>query len=171
MRWGCNPARILPRPRVARAAGSGCPPPSRLHYDVAVSTPVTDVFLGSLKRCLGAPGFLAEFYDRFISSSEEVREKFRGVDMRRQVRMLEDSLYVVAVAVQGESGSPARGDVPRLAERHSRRDLDIRPELYDLWARCLVETVHAHDPEWSDQVAAAWRDTLAFGIEQMRRRY
>jgi hemoglobin-like flavoprotein len=91
--------------------------------------------------------------------------------MKRQVRMLEDSLYVVAVAVQGEEGSLARGDLPRLAERHSRRDLDIRPELYDLWQRCLVETAAAHDPQWTDGVAAAWRDTLAFGIESMRQRY
>ena len=158
-----------------RARGSyharASPGPPRLHYDGGVPTPATDVFLASLKRCLGAPGFLTGFYERFTGSSEEVREKFRGVDMKRQVRMLEDSLYVVAVAVQGEEGSLARGDLPRLAERHSRRDLDIRPELYDLWARCLVETARAHDPQWTDDVAAAWRDTLAFGVEYMRQRY
>jgi hemoglobin-like flavoprotein len=136
-----------------------------------VPTPATPVFLASLKRCLAAPGFLAAFYDRFTGSSEEIREKFRGVDMQRQARVLEDSLYVVAVAVQGEEGSLARSDLPRLSERHSRRDLDIRPELYDVWAQCLVETARAHDPEWADDVAAAWRDTLAFGVEYMRRRY
>ena len=136
-----------------------------------MNTPATDVFLASLKRCLGAPGFLVEFYERFVGSSDEVREKFRGVDLKRQARVLEDSLYVVAVAVQGEEGSLARGDLPRLAERHSRRDLDIRPELYDLWAQCLVETAGEHDPLWSDDVAAAWRETLAVGVEYMRRRY
>jgi len=137
----------------------------------AVPTPATAVFLASLKRCLAAPGFLAAFYDRFTGSSEEIREKFRGVDMQRQVRVLEDSLYVVAVAVQGEEGSLARSDLPRLAERHSRRDLDIRPEHYDAWGRCLVETARELDPQWTDDVAAAWRDTLAFGVEYMRRRY
>jgi hemoglobin-like flavoprotein len=136
-----------------------------------VSAPATDLFLASLKRCLGSPGFLVAFYERFLGSSDEVREKFRDVDLKRQARVLEDSLYVVAVAVQGEEGSLARGDLPRLAERHGRRDLDIRPELYDLWAECLVETAHAHDPDWSDDAAAAWRDTLAFGVEYMRRRY
>ena len=134
-------------------------------------TPATGVFLASFRRCLGVPEFLAAFYDRFTGSSEEVREKFRGVDMKRQARVLEDSLYVVAVAAQGEQGSVARGALPRLAERHSRRGLDIRPELYDLWARCLVETASAHDPQWSDDVAAAWRDTLAAGVEYMRQRY
>ena len=90
----------------------------------------TALFLSSLTRCLAVPAFLEGFYDRFVGSSEEVREKFRDVDLTRQVRMLQDSLYVVAVAAQGEEGSPARNALPWLAERHSRRDLDIRPELY-----------------------------------------
>jgi hypothetical protein len=51
------------------------------------------------------PAFLEGFYDRFVGSSEEVREKFRGVDLKRQVRMLEDSL--LAVAARGAVGSPA----------------------------------------------------------------
>ena len=136
-----------------------------------MASTLTDAFLASLKRCLAAPGFLAGFYDRFLTSSNEVREKFRGVDMQRQARVLEDSLYVVAVAVQGEEGSLARGDLPRIAERHSRRDLDVHPELYDLWVRCLVEAARDHDPQWSDDVATSWRETLAFGVEYMRRRY
>ena len=88
--------------------GRGSATPSGCTIMGAVPTPATSVFLASLKRCLAAPGFLAAFYDRFTGSSEEVREKFRGVDMQRQARVLEDSLYVVAVAVQGEEGSLAR---------------------------------------------------------------
>jgi hypothetical protein len=93
------------------------------------------------------------------------------VDLKRQVRMLEDSLYVVAVAVQGEEGSPARGALPWLAARHSRDDLDIRPALYDLWIDCLVETARAHDPEFSPEVESAWRETLTVGANYMRERY
>jgi len=78
-------------------------------------------------------------------------------------RMLEDSLYVIAVAVQGEEGSMARGDLPRIAARHGRKDLDIRAGLYDLWLDCLIETVRAHDPQISGEVEAAWREVMAFG--------
>jgi len=134
-------------------------------------SPATDAFLRSLKRCLATPGFLDDFYVRFVGSSEEIAEKFRGVDMKQQARMLEDSLYVVAVAVQGGEGSPAREALPRLAERHSRRDLDIRPALYDLWIDCLVETARAHDPQFSPEDEAAWRETLAVGADYMRARY
>lgn len=127
-----------------------------------------DAFLASFGRCRASAGFLDDFYRRFVGSSEEVRAKFANTDMKRQVRMLEDSLYVIAVAVQGEEGSMARGDLPRIAARHGRKDLDIRPELYELWLECLIETVRGHDSQFTSEVEAAWRDTMAFGIEQMR---
>jgi len=128
-------------------------------------------FLASFNRCRAAAGFLEDFYRRFIASSEEIRVKFAGTNMKRQVQMLEDSLYVVAVAIQGEEGSLARGDLPRIAARHSRKDLDIRPGLYDLWLECLIEAVRTHDPQFSGEVEAAWRETLAFGVDYMRARY
>jgi hemoglobin-like flavoprotein len=128
-------------------------------------------FLASFNRCRAAAGFLEDFYRRFIASSEEIRAKFAGTNMKRQVQMLEDSLYVVAVAIQGEEGSLARGDLPRIAARHSRKDLDIRPGLYDLWLECLIEAVRTHDTEFSGEVEAAWRETLAVGVDYMRARY
>jgi len=130
-----------------------------------------DTFLASLGRCRARPGFLDAFYERFVGSSDEVRAKFAGTDMKRQVRMLEDSLFVVANAIQGEEGSPARGDLPRIAARHGRGDLDIRPGLYDVFLDCLIETVRTQDPQFSSEVEAAWRETMAYGIDYMRTRY
>ena len=130
-----------------------------------------DVFRASLNRCLAASGFIESFYESFVGSSEEVREKFRNTDMKRQVRMLEDSLYVLAVAVQGGQSSPARGALPGIARRHSRHELDIRPELYDLWLSSLVETARRYDPDFTDATEEAWRDSLAAGIEYMRSHY
>jgi hemoglobin-like flavoprotein len=130
-----------------------------------------DVFLASFARCRASAGFLDDFYSRFVGSSEEVRAKFAGTDMKRQVRMLDDSLLVIAVAVQGEEGSLARGDLPRIAGRHGRKDLDIRPGLYDLWLECLIDTVRVKDPQFSPAVEAAWREAMTFGIQEMRARY
>jgi hemoglobin-like flavoprotein len=140
-------------------------------YHRKVPSPSVEAFLASLKRCLAAPGFLEAFYARFTDSSEEVREKFRGTDMKRQARVLEDSLYVVANAVQGEEGSLARGALPALAARHGRQGLDIRPGLYDLWIDCIVETARAHDPQFDPAIERAWRETLVFGADYMRQRY
>jgi hemoglobin-like flavoprotein len=128
-------------------------------------------FRTSLKRCLAAPGFLAGFYDLFVASSDDVRERFRNTDMERQTRMLADSLYVLANAALSQEGSPGRASLPFIAERHSRRDLDIPPHLYDHWLACLLETARRHDPEFDPTIEAAWRATLGWGIEYMRSRY
>ena len=136
-----------------------------------MASPSVETFLASLKRCLAAPAFLESFYARFVGSSEEVREKFRSTDMKRQARVLEDSLYVVANAAQGEENSIARGALPFLAARHGRHDLDIPPGLYDQWIECLIETAREHDPQFVPEVEAAWRETLAFGADYMRQRY
>ena len=136
-----------------------------------MASPSVETFLASLKRCLAAPGFLESFYERFVGSSEEVREKFRNTDMKRQARVLEESLYVVANAVQGEENSLARGALP--AARGPARPAGPRhpPGLYDLWIECLVETARAHDPQFAPAVEAAWRETLTFGADYMRQHH
>jgi globin len=130
-----------------------------------------EVFRGSLKRCLEKPDFLLDFYGTFMASSDEIRDKFHNTDFKKQTEVLADSLWAMAVAAQGEPGSPALRDLPRLAERHSRRDLDIRPGLYDDWLDSLVATAKRHDPMFSPEVADAWRATLAVGIEILRSQY
>jgi hemoglobin-like flavoprotein len=130
-----------------------------------------DVFRDSLKRCLAEPDFLLDFYGRFMGSSDEVREKFKDTNMKRQTEVLADSLWAMAVAAQGKPGSPAWGDLPRLAELHSRRHLGIRPGLYDLWLDCLIAAARHHDPQFAPQIEEAWRQTLGVGIEFLRAAY
>lgn len=137
------------------------------------SRPVDPVetFRDSLKRCLAAPDFLLDFYGLFMASSDEIQEKFANTDIKQQTRVLADSLWAMAVAAQGRTGSPAWGELPRLADMHSHTQLDVRPELYDQWLDCLVEAARRHDPSFSAGVERAWRETLAVGIALMRSRY
>ena len=59
----------------------------------------------------------------------------------------------------------------RLAKLHSRAELDIKPELYDLWLDRLVQAVKEFDPMFDAETGAAWRRMLAPGIEFMKSRY
>jgi hemoglobin-like flavoprotein len=129
------------------------------------------LFLDSLARCLKEPHFLQEFYAVFMASSDEVREKFRDTDPVRQAKVLAESLYALAVVAQGQEGSPAWGDFPRLAVHHDRHHLAIRPELYDLWLQCLVDTARRCDPSFTPAIEEAWARTLSIGIEYLRSRY
>lgn len=135
-----------------------------------MSSPAS-VFVTSLKRCLAKPDFLRHFYERFMASSDEVKAKFANTNFTTQVKVLEQSLFVMAVAAEGQAGSVARAALPRLAERHDRNHLDIRPELYDLWLDCLVAAARDNDEQFTDEIEQAWRTTLAVGIAELRAGY
>jgi len=134
-----------------------------------------DVFRASLKRCLANPDFLRHFYHRLLSASEEVRKKFENTDLKRQAGVLEDSLYIIAIAAQssrgGEEFSPAWTEMSRLATLHDRDHLDIRPGLYDLWLHCLLESARGHDPEYTPEIEEDWRKTVEVGIAYLRSRH
>jgi hemoglobin-like flavoprotein len=131
----------------------------------------SEIFQASLKRCLADTEFLRDFYERFMASSPEVRAKFEGTDFPRQTRVLADSLYLMAVAAESKADAIAWKELDRLAEGHSRRGLDIRPELYGSWLECLVKAASKYDPEFSSGIEEAWRNALAPGIEHLRAGY
>src|SRR5215468_3350694 len=90
-----------------------------------------DVFQESLKRCLVTPDFLHDFYEMFMASADEVRQKFRKTDFPRQTRVVADTLFLMAVAAGSRDHAVAWRELDRLAETHSRRGLDISPRHYD----------------------------------------
>lgn len=123
----------------------------------------------SLDRCLARPGFLDRFYELFMAASPGIAARFRNTDFDRQKDALTQSLYLMVLAADG--GAPATAYLDQVARRHGRADLDIEPGLYDVWLECLIQTVREHDPEFSDDVERAWRDTMRFGIRFMTSRY
>jgi hypothetical protein len=70
------------------------------------------------------------------------------------------------VASEGNSGGYAR--LTHLAKRHSRQELNIRPELYDLWLASLVQAVREHDSQWTPQTEQVWRRIMQPGIAFMK---
>ena len=127
-----------------------------------------DSFRASLERCLATPEFMKDFYGRFVASSEEIREKFKHTDFARQNRVLVDSLLLMAAAAQSAPDAIAWREIKHICLRH--RELGITGPMYDVWLACLMAAAAAHDPQFSPELDAAWRETLAPGIEFMRAR-
>jgi hemoglobin-like flavoprotein len=126
-------------------------------------------FTKSLERCMAQPAFLDRFYARFMGSAPEIAAHFRDTDFTKQKNALSSSLYLMVMAIQG--GDAATTYLEGVARRHSRADLDIAPELYDVWLECLIATARDHDPHFNGDVEQSWRQTLQFGIDFMRERY
>ena len=129
----------------------------------------TSTVAESLARCLDDSRFLDRFYELFVSSSDAVADKFRNTDFDNQKRVLASSLYLMIMAMEG--GDAAVAYMERIATRHGRNDLDIRPEMYDVWLDCLVCAASECDPKFSDEIEQDWREVMRFGIEFMRKRH
>ena len=128
-----------------------------------------EAFHASLRRCQASPDFIARFYDKFVSAHPAVAAKFAGVDMRKQAVVLHASLHMVALASHGNE--TAELYLSAVAKKHSRAELDIPSELYDLWLESLMKAVADSDPHFSAAIERAWREILASGIAFMRSRY
>jgi len=126
-------------------------------------------FNDSIERCQSDPKFLSLFYQKFVISNSEVREKFANTDMAQQKMMLHASLYMIMFSIQGNEAASVYLD--RVAYRHSKSELDIRPELYDLWLITLIETVSEIDPLFNNKVESAWNKVMTHGIEYMKSKY
>ena len=130
------------------------------------------IFVDSYARVgaadLQTGGFLDSFYLHFIESSPLVAEKFRNTDMAQQREMLRVSLdHMIYFAIDKEETS----EMVRVAGVHSKSARDISPELYELWLDSLLMTVAQFDPDYDDEIDAAWRAAIAPSIEYMKKRY
>lgn len=126
-------------------------------------------YTASLDRCTSHAGFLDRFYELFLNSSVEVREKFKNTNFDRQKQALRASLYMLMTAHDWSSECDAQ--FAEIAERHSRRDLDIPPALYDLWLTCLLQTVSEFDPQYDAEIETAWKKILQPSIDLLKSRY
>lgn len=128
-----------------------------------------ELFNDSLERCTANSEFLDRFYDLFLASSTEVAEKFRHTNFVKQKTMLKTSLYMMILAAEGRDEIQAH--LQRIAKRHSRADLDIRPDLYTLWLDCLIQAAKEFDPRFTPEIEKSWRRVMEWGISFMKSHY
>lgn len=106
----------------------------------------------------------------FLDSSPDIRKKFENTDFEVQKKVLRDSLFLMLSAA-GTTVGYAHVQLEKLAKRHSHNDLGIKPEWYALWLDTLLQTVAEFDPDYSDAIDAAWRDSMKEGIELLAAGY
>lgn len=126
-------------------------------------------FLASLERCANHTDFIATFYESFLSSSDDIRIKFRRTDFDHQNKMLLSSLQLAAEAAAGRP--EGLRELRERAETHSRRHLNIEPRFYDSWLSALITTASGFDDQWNDEIEAAWIIILGHVIRHMIRYY
>lgn len=123
----------------------------------------------SYDRCSSTAEFFPAFYRNFLAACPEAAPLFARTDFERQNRLLRHAVGLL-LAFSHDPG-PEPTVLTRIAERHSRRDLNIDPKLYRPFIDSLIHTVSQFDREFTPAVEAAWRATLAPGVEYMKARH
>ena len=126
---------------------------------------LANIFNESFERCKKQSNFLDLFYEYFLSSSEEVRDKFVGTDMKSQKEVLLISLSYMMMA----STNPTL--LSKISEKHNIHNRNIPPHLYNFWLESMIKTVSDIDREFNHHVEIAWREILSPGIEFMISKY
>ena len=123
-------------------------------------------FNDSFERCINDPLFLDQFYEIFLASSGEISPMFKDTDMGTQKAMLMTSL-----AYMSDAHKDTPGLLSKIAEKHNKHNLDIKPYLYRLWLDSLIAAAKSIDPLFDVKTEILWRETLQKGIDFMISKY
>jgi hemoglobin-like flavoprotein len=135
--------------------------------DARMTTIEIEIAEASYRRCAENPAFYEAFYEHLLASDPRIPPKFANTDFDRQHRLLKHGLGLLIIYAK----RPNPSLIERIALRHSKHDGDVPPELYPLFGDALEQAVADHDPEFSPEVAKAWRTALAPGMAYMQSRY
>ena len=134
-----------------------------------VDKAVTALAKASYDRCCAAPDFLQAFYRNFLAACPEAAPKFANTDFERQTRLLRHAIGLLLIFPTQPPTEPPL--LARIAERHSRRDLDVDPAFYRPFIESLIATLKQYDGEYTPAIEAAWRETVAPGVEYMKSKH
>lgn len=104
------------------------------------------------KAQVNGRNFFQAFYENFLQTSPQIADKFKNTDMEKQQKLLKKSFYHLLVFY---ASNHADDYLEKIAIGHSQRELDIRPEWYELWLDSLINTLAEFDPDFNDSVELA----------------
>jgi hemoglobin-like flavoprotein len=123
----------------------------------------------SYSRCCVNPKFFDLFYDNFLASHPTIAPMFAKTDMAKQKTLLRQGLSMMFMHLSGNSVGTT--GVDRIAESHSKKKLNIDPNLYDYWINSLVKSAKACDVQMTPALEGEWRKILRGGVDRITSQY
>ena len=134
-----------------------------------VDKATTALAKASYDRCCQAPDFLQTFYRNFLAACPEAVPRFAHTNFEQQTKLLRHAIGLLLIFPNQPQKEPTL--LARVAKRHSRRDLNVDPALYRPFIDALIGTVKEFDREYTPAVEAAWRATVAPGVDYMKSKH
>ncbi|WP_028669598.1 globin [Saccharospirillum impatiens] len=120
----------------------------------------SDIVFQSYGRVCNKDSFFVDFYDHFMSSSDAIRAQFVDTDMKQQRHLLRNGIMQLVLHSRGMPDTKLKA----LGKSHDRSGYNIKPEWYGLWLNALMRTLKKHDPQFSDELEASWRNAIEPGV-------
>jgi len=127
----------------------------------------SDIVFQSYGRCCNKDAFFVDFYDRFMNSSDAIRDRFKDTEMKQQRHLLRNGIMQLVLHARGMPDTKLRA----LGESHSREGYAIPPQWYELWMDALMATLRQHDDQFDDGLELAWRRAIQPGVDMIRGAY
>ena len=112
--------------------------------------------------------FFKKFYQNFLACDSRISEKFTNSDLELLPSMLKHSFMHLVEMATTNKVSPRLHEI---ANMHSQGQLNVTPELYDIWLEALLNTVEEMSGQKDPLVREGWRQTLLPGITYMKSRF
>jgi len=118
----------------------------------------------------GGKSFVSAFYARLMQSSDAIRQRFEHIDLEAQADILAHSIVMSFLFVD-KSHQVAARSLDKVRESHNRDNLNIPPELYDIWLTCMIDTVANCDPHAEEALLRDWHTVMSVAINHIREGY
>ncbi len=112
----------------------------------------------SLGRSVARGTLFDRFYDIFLKSNPAFVPMFAKTDLKKQKELLRHGVSLGLLYVEGKS--IGENGLARIKKTHSKDEMNIDPKLYPYWKRSFLQAVSECDPNYSDEINAAWERTL-----------
>ncbi|WHZ21553.1 MAG: hypothetical protein OJF47_000665 [Nitrospira sp.] len=119
----------------------------------------------SYSRCCTNPKFFELFYTNFRASHPAIAPMFAKTDMAKQKSLLRQGVSMMLMHLGGNNVGTT--GIDRIGESHSKKKMNIDPNLYDHWINSLVKTVKECDTRLTPELEIEWRKTLRSGVDRI----
>ena len=119
----------------------------------------------SYSRCCVNPKFFDMFYANFLASHPAIAPMFAKTEMTKQKALLRQGVSMMFMHLDGK-GVGTTG-IDRIGESHSKKKMNIDPNLYDFWINSLVKSVKDCDAKLTSALETEWRKTLRAGVDRI----
>jgi len=111
---------------------------------------------------LSSNAFYDKFYENFLRSHPGVSERFTGVDMANQKKLLRHGLNLLIM--HADSNIAGRLGLDRIKTTHSPGYLNIPHYMYGYWHASFIKTLKEMDPDIDPEVLKHWDGVIKQGI-------